>query len=322
MKTTPFLVLATLLYTMLQSGPVITTGSTDLVSQDGAGAIHLNVTVTDKAGRAILGLEKTAFTIYDNDVAQDITFFANAAEPLSIAIVYNMSPSVSFPEHEETKQISEVLRYALPSFFNSTQQNNQYFLMGYGQRVELLSDWTADGTGLLDKIQQRQPKGNTPLFDACFAAIEKLMREGKHKRVLLLLSNGWDNNSSHKKQELTRLIKQSDVLVYPMALMGRGESGSGMELEGLGILNEMSSETGGQLYVPKKFKYLKDIFAVLALELSHQYTIGYRPSSWVDDGKEHRIKLALQRVRGNDGKESSVIARVRSRYLANNALLR
>ena len=321
MRTIHLFVLATLLSTVWIGAPLIITASRHRVSRDAAGAIHLNVTVTDKAGRAMVGLEKTAFTVYDNDVAQDITSFQNADQPLSVAIVYNMSPSVAFPEHEEEKQVSEVLRYALPSFLNGSQ-NNQYFLLGYGPAVELLSDWTSDRTELLDKIKQRQPKDKALLFDACYAAIEKLMQEGKHKRVLLLMSNGLDDNSSHKLKELTRLIKQSDVLIYSIALMRPGDSGSAMAMEGQGVLNEMSSETGGQLYVPKKFAYLKDIFAVVALELSHQYTIGYRPSNFVADGKEHRIKVALQRVRGNDGKEVSVIVRVRQGYLANNGLLR
>lgn len=321
MKIIPLLVLATFLSALLADGPLITTAAKHRASQDAAGAIHLNVTVTDKAGHAMVGLEQSAFTVYDNDVVQDITSFENANQPLSVAIVYNMSSSVAFPEHQEEKQVSEVLRYALPSFWNASQ-NNQYFLMGYGQAVELLSDWTTDGTALLDKIQQRQAKDKTLLFDACYTAIEKLMREGKHKRVLLLLSNGLDDNSSHKLKDLTRLIKQSDVLVYSMGLMRRGDSGSATAMEGQGFLNEISSETGGQLYVPKKFAYLKDIFAVVALELSHQYTIGYRPSSFVADSKEHRVKIALQRVRGSDGKEVSVIVRVRQRYLANNGLFR
>ncbi len=55
----------------------------------------LAVTVTDAQGRAVEGLEKSAFTIYDNKTRQDISFFDDADEPVSVAVVFDVSGSMT-----------------------------------------------------------------------------------------------------------------------------------------------------------------------------------------------------------------------------------
>ena len=36
---------------------------------------------------------------------------------------------------------------------------------------------------------------------------------------------------------------------------------------------------------------MDDIFEQIALELRHQYSIGYKPESFANDGKWHRVKV-------------------------------
>jgi hypothetical protein len=62
---------------------------------DPSGSIVLSVTVTDKSGQAVMGLDKTAFTVYDNNVAQAISYFENANQPLSVGIIVGMHGSKS-----------------------------------------------------------------------------------------------------------------------------------------------------------------------------------------------------------------------------------
>jgi len=43
---------------------------------------------------------------------------------------------------------------------------------------------------------------------------------------------------------------------------------------------------------------MSDIFEQIALELRHQYSIGYRPPNFVNDGKWHKIKVKVSPPRG------------------------
>jgi Ca-activated chloride channel family protein len=43
---------------------------------------------------------------------------------------------------------------------------------------------------------------------------------------------------------------------------------------------------------------MDDIFESIALELRHQYSIGYKPSNFANDGKWHRLKVKITPPRG------------------------
>jgi Ca-activated chloride channel family protein len=43
---------------------------------------------------------------------------------------------------------------------------------------------------------------------------------------------------------------------------------------------------------------MDDIFEQIALELRHQYSIGYKPDQFVNDGKWHRVKVKVTAPRG------------------------
>ena len=49
---------------------------------------------------------------------------------------------------------------------------------------------------------------------------------------------------------------------------------------------------------PRSAAEMDDIFEPIALELRHQYSIGYRPESFVNDGKWHRVKVKVTSPRG------------------------
>jgi VWFA-related protein len=284
------------------------------------GTIVLNVTVTDKSGRAVMGLDKAAFAISDNNELQQISYFENVNQPLSVGVVVGMHGSkTEFGRDEES--VETVVKLGLRAFIQATHKDNRYFLQTYYPEVKYLSDWTQDGIELINKVGDAQFKGGS-LLDACYGGVEKLINEGKQKRVLLVLSDGMNDYSGQKVEGLRRLVRGSDVLIFTIALTPRGSSGSSLNMEGLGFLEKISTDTGGRFYNPKNMSVISDIFALIALELGHQYAVGYKPSNFVDDGKEHRIKLRVTPPTDSAGKPSQLIVRARETYLSDRGLLR
>src|SRR2546430_2477704 len=87
--------------------------------------------------------------------------------------------------------------------------------------------------------------------------------------------DGQDNSSRYTSNDLRKMLKESDVAIYSV---GIEESGSGsLALEGSGILDEISGESGGKAFFPRSNAEMDDIFEQIALELRHQYSIGYKP---------------------------------------------
>ena len=64
------------------------------------------------------------------------------------------------------------------------------------------------------------------------------------------------------------------------------------------ILDELSSVSGGKAFFPRTAAEMDDIFESIALELRHQYSIGYKPSNFTNDGKWHRLKVKVTPPRG------------------------
>ena len=122
-------------------GPVIV--NTDLIT--------LTVTVTDTYGRYVSGLGKNAFQLLDQKLPQEITFFSDDDSPVSVGVLFDVSGSMS---GEKIKNARE----ALSKFIQTSHNNDEYFLIGFNSRAQLLLDKTRDGNAVLDKLSFVQTK--------------------------------------------------------------------------------------------------------------------------------------------------------------------
>jgi len=109
------------------------------------------------------------------------------------------------------------------------------------------------------------------------------------KRVLLLISDGEDNSSRYTLNELRRRLQESGVVIYSI--------GIGMNYlpraTGEVTLRKLASISGGKAFFPNSTAEMIEAFERIALELRHQYSVGYRPSNFAADGKWHRLKVKV-----------------------------
>ncbi len=88
------------------------------------------------------------------------------------------------------------------------------------------------------------------------------------------------------------------MVVYSIGILGGNDPGSSLGMEGQAILDELSSVSGGKAFFPRTAAEMDDIFESIALELRHQYSIGYKPNNFTNDGKWHRLKVKVTPPRG------------------------
>jgi Ca-activated chloride channel family protein len=187
--------------------PVIT--NTDLIT--------FNVTVTDIYGRFVSGLSKNAFSIFDEKLPQEISHFSDEDSPVSVGILFDVSGSMSGDKVRRARD-------ALSHFIQTSHDRDEYFLIGFNSRAQLLMDRTRDGQSVLDKLMFVQTKNNTALYDACYLGVERVQRGTHPKRALLLISDGQDNNSRYTFNELRRVLKESDVVLYAIGILGGSDA--------------------------------------------------------------------------------------------------
>jgi Ca-activated chloride channel homolog len=253
--------------------------------------ITLTVTVTDSYGRYVSGLDQSAFTVLDDKIPQNIAFFSDEDAPVSVGIIFDVSGSMGGDKIKHARE-------ALSHFIETSHDMDEYFLIGFNTRAQLLLDRTRNGNAIIDKLTFVQPKHNTALYDACYLGVEKITRGTHPKRALLLISDGQDNESRYTFSDLRRVLKETDVVLYSIGIVGVNDGNSPLSMQGQSALDELSAVSGGKAFFPSTDAEMNEIFERIALELRHQYSIGYKPANFVNDGRWHKIKVKVQPPRG------------------------
>src|SRR5258705_3578585 len=189
-------------------------------------------------------------------------------------------------------------RDALSKFIQTSHDSDEYFLIAFNSRAQLLLDRTRDGDAVLQKLTLVSPRQNTALYDAVYLGVERVTRGSHQKRALLIISDGQDNASRYNFGEVRRLMKESDVVTYAVGIIDRSDAGSAVGMQGQAFLDELSSVTGGKSFYPQTDVEMDEIFERIALELRHQYSIGYIPKDFQPDGKWRKVKVKVKPPRG------------------------
>lgn len=255
-----------------------------------ADLITFTVTVTDMYGRFVTGLNQKAFTVVDDKTEQEISFFSDEDAPVSLGVIFDVSGSMSGDKIKKARE-------ALSRFIDTSHQGDEYFLIGFNSHAQLLLNKTRDSDALLDKLTFVQTKGQTALYDAAYLGVEKVTRGTHQKKAVLLISDGQDNSSRYTFSELRRLLKETDVIIYSVGIVSDGDDGA-LGMGGRAILEELAAVSGGKAFFPSTGAEMNDTFERIALELRTQYSIGYRPSNFANDGRWHKLKVKVQAPRG------------------------
>ena len=246
--------------------------------------VTVSVTVSDPYGRFVTGLEKSHFEIYDDKIKQEIAFFSDADNPLTLGVVYDVSGSMS------TKLSRSI--HALRRFVETSHTEDEYFLVTFNHRAQLTRDFTMSGDTLVNSLTLVNTDGRTALYDAAFIGIEKA-RQGRHdKRALLIISDGQDNNSRYTFSELRDLVREADVQLYAIGIVDLVRDHE-LGAYGESVLEELARSTGGRAFFPSSEEELVDVCTQIALELRHQYSVGYYPTTNIRDGRWHKIKVKV-----------------------------
>lgn len=138
--------------------------------------ITLTVTVTDTYGRYVSGLSKNAFTVLDEKQPQEITYFSDDDAPVSVGVIFDVSGSMSGDKIKRARD-------ALSKFIQTSHDSDEYFLIAFNSRAQLLLDRNRDGNAVLDKLTFVETRGQTALYDAVYLGVEKVQRGTRSARA-------------------------------------------------------------------------------------------------------------------------------------------
>ena len=252
----------------------------------------MTLTVIDHYERSASGLTRDNFSVFENNKPLEIASFAAEETPASVAVLVDVSASQQGLAAEAAK--------ATYQFITKANKNNKYMILAFNSKAEILSDWWASEKDLqaaLAGIVKFAPKHQTALYDSCVLALSELASAPQKKRVLLILSDGLDNQSMTTFRKLRDSLKRSDVLVYAIGLSHGPDANSVLGQEGQAVLDELASVTGGKAFFPRSRAELIDLCETIALQLKGQYQMAVNAVGPPDE-QFHNIKVKLTTPKG------------------------
>ena len=196
--------------------------------QDGGGfrfrtgveLINVSVTVSDASGRYVPGLRQDDFVLYEDGVEQPITHFSNERVPVSLGLVVDTSGSMDGEKWEHARDALD--RFVLELL----GPDDEVFLYTFSNFPNLIEDWTSDRSRLSRSMRRIIPRGGTAMYDTLLEAVPLAEKGQNRKKAIVVISDGNDTNSSATVQEVTHLIRDTELMVYAIGIDGASSTRS------------------------------------------------------------------------------------------------
>lgn len=301
--------------------------------------VTVPVTVKDSEGRLVDGLVRKDFSIYEDGEPQTLRLFTSDPFPLSVALVIDQGMSST-----AMKRVNETYQGMLGAF----SQYDEVAIYAYDNTVRQIADYQASTDQLLYALRRTKRQGrtggvpvvsgpmasgptingqpadrsartvNTPirethaLNDAILrAALDLSKREKARRRIIFLISDGQELDSSASYAEVLKVLLTNEIIVYSIGVDSAAIPGveklARVRLPGQGtnnLLPKYVSATGGEHFAEFTRAAIENTYARLTEVARNQYTLGYTTRSTVASTYrtiEVRVKRPGLKVFARDG---------------------
>ena len=318
MRSTWWLLLVTVAVTPLvgsaQQSSATFRSSVDLVA--------LNVVVTDAQQKLVSGLTASDFSVYEDGVRQDLSFFAASAIPLDLAILLDTSASM-------TDKIETVQRAAI-GFAETLRPGDRIAVVDIKDATKFLMPLGADVDAAKAAILSTVPRGGTALYNGLYLSLKELNKQRREnaeirRQAIAVLSDGDDTASLMTFDDVMELAKEAGISIYTITLkspyatrspaQGSGRFFSQSEFS----MKALAQTTGARAFFPTVITDLAGVYDAIAEELANQYAIGYSSKNPKRDGAFRRVVVRIEdkpgmQIRTRTGYQSPRTSRATSTY--------
>ena len=261
--------------------------------------VLLDVSVRDKEGGFVSGLQKENFRVYEDGKPQEIKAFSHSDIPVTVGIAVDESASM-LPKR------AEVLIAAL-TFIQESNPQDETFVLNFNEHVY---HGLPDEVLFSDNIRMLRtalysgiPEGRTALYDAVVAGLKQLEMGRQDKKTLIVISDGGDNISKHSLKDVTTMVEASVATIYTIGVFDSDDPDRNPD-----VLKRMAHISGGVAFFPEKLDQVVPICRRIAKDIRNRYSIAYIPPG----GKSGLRRIRVQAVSPDHAK---LIVRTRTRYL-------
>jgi Ca-activated chloride channel family protein len=279
--------------------------------------VRLPVTVNDRKKKKdlITGLTRGDFSVFEDGVQQEVTFFSDEKTnpPVYVGVLMDTSPSTA-GKMTFSKQAAKDFIYTVTRL-----RKDKAAFMTFDNEVNLRQDFT-DKLDLLDKSIDKVKKvgSQTALYDAVWQFSDEKLRSAPGRRVIVLITDGDDTFSRADLKDAIDIAQRTEATIFGIStkagFLGTvvGVEAGTVKDKGDKYLTQLCEETGGEAFFTGDMLELERAFQKISEELRSQYIITYRPANQNYDGRERKVEVRFT----DKSKEKTYRIRTKTSYRA------
>ncbi len=181
---------------------------TNLVTVPGIVSARNNIYVPD--------MRQEEFTLEENGVKQEISFFANVTQPFHVVLMLDTSASTQ-------EKLSQIQR-AASAFVDELQPQDRVKIISFDDRIKDHGVFTNNRDLLRAQISQIRSGRGTKLYDAMAKAMRAL-EPIQGRKAIVIFTDGVDSYSDNATlDENRRDLEEAGIIVYPIRYDTRAET--------------------------------------------------------------------------------------------------
>jgi Ca-activated chloride channel family protein len=267
--------------------------------------VRVAAVVRDHKGRFVQDLKRRDFEVIDDGRSRSISDLQTDIAGVSIAILFDVSGSME-------GQLSNAREAATQVLNGLDSSRDEAAIYTFDTQLDQRTPFTPGLKSLPLSMDRLVPFGATSLHDAIAQTAKRVGERDGRRRAVVVLTDGADNASRLRPQNVSAIASAIDVPVYLFGIVpsidnpSEDVSTSSVERSALtGPLSDLAGRTGGHVYVASTPGQRSVAARQIIDELRHQYLIAFESS-----GKPGWHPLVV-RARNKD-----LTVRARSGYVA------
>jgi VWFA-related protein len=279
----------------------------------------LNLSVIDRnTNRGVLGLTQSDFRLFEDGIEQRVLQFESASAPFDLVLLIDVSGS--------TRDVVKLIRAAALRFVEAARPSDRIGIISFAGQPTVISPVTLDREVLRQRVNAIETAtGDTKVYDATDFSLTQLLKSTKNTRrtAIVMMSDGLDGSIPGVQGDGSRLaysemlsrVREFDGVLYTLWLNTEYEALNPLDTQpeafdmGYDRMKEMAEAGGGVFYQVERLQDLAGAYERVVADLGTVYSLAYRPTNKMRDGKWRAVRVTLNRP--------SAVARGKHGYYAN-----